>query len=441
MIEKVGSWIFWPLFYSFYGYYAVTMVLFIYQRNHPVIRQRQFLAMLLITAHGLLSSPFLFSALRLNYYWGCMANLCGYYFAGIPYMALLGLRCGNLFFVFFLHNATGEGRSKFLNGFNRWEMFLFRFMSRFQQLEQTERPSVSNRSAVKNPQGSTTTEDTILNGHYSKTLSPWGILKVVAVFHVLATLLTLISYFGLTGPLVYYCQTKDLILYSPFAVVMMYIINPYLLFTIRKVEDTLGLKRELQISLFSFTLFYTLSFLSVDLVPSLQPGFNASIWTLLHLLVQHTALVTVPCIYTFLPSPKQISHTADSFKTVLQDPKLRENFRKILAKDFCTENLIFWEAVERMKRKESGMKVADFLQKFFKAGGEFELNLPSKMVKEVRAKLLSETEDKVQVLVETQDYVVDMMYQNNFRHYLDLYNTTSQSQGSQSSPSQISVKK
>jgi hypothetical protein len=112
-----------------------------------------------------------------------------------------------------------------------------------------------------------------------------------------------------------------------------------------------------------------------------------------------------------------LSYSPESFKKVLTDTTLRDKFKRVLARDFCIENLIFYEAVERVKQKEMPLSIPFFLNKFFRSGAEFELNLPAKMLKDIIEKLENE-QFPLNVLEQVETEVVDMMYKNNFKNYL-----------------------
>ncbi len=107
------------------------------------------------------------------------------------------------------------------------------------------------------------------------------------------------------------------------------------------------------------------------------------------------------------------------FKKMLDDPVMREKFKKHLDKDFCTENMVFYEAVQQVKNKETSLKVAWFIQEFFTEGGTYELNLPARLLKKVKLGLMDKNADKMQILENAQNEIADLMYHNNFKRFME----------------------
>jgi hypothetical protein len=426
------SELFWPFFIAFHAVYGLVTLLFFWRRQHPIIKQRQPITTLLLSIHCWALSFFLFSGLHVGYEWSCFIHLIGYYFFGYTSISLMFLRCGNLLFVYFIHNAVGNDGISLLQTFSRLELLLFRFQSHFQQVEQDSSAESSTHLTTSRVQSELSLgshsnllmdiarrarTERLLAQKYRKDITFMSMVKVICSTYTLAILLLFASYF-ITGLEELHCQLDDLILHMPFIIFVMFIMNPLLIFTIRRVDDSLGIRLELQMALGCFSVLYLLAIISLEVI-ALQPRVGSAIWIIVYLIIQQIVLLLIPAIRSMIPH-RNIHHTTDSFHKVLANSTLKEQFKKILAKDFCSENMVFYEAVEKIKKKETPIKISFFVNNFFKHGAEFELNLSAKDIKNIRSRLLEQKEDPRQVLIEVQHQVFQLMYQNNFRNFLAL---------------------
>jgi hypothetical protein len=419
--------LFIPLFLMGNVYFAVTIALFLWTRHHPNIQSRQPLTTVLMSLHFWGLYLIFVAGLHISesFEVTCSALLTGIYFMGVPAMLLLMIKTGNLLFVYILHNTAGQHSNKpFLETFNKLEQRMFRLQSVFQYRHLESRPSTRNASNNSSGSGHSGGSNSVVSTNsttksYSKAISKKALAMILIFGYLIGGVLSIISYYAITGD-AHECETKDMLLLTPFILVMVFIICPLFIYTIRKVNDSLGLRLEIQLSLAAFLILYAFSLLSIEIVKSLQPGMHSIGYFLFYSFIQQTILVTIPAIRALLPSNAVLSLTPEDFRKVLADPKKRESFKQVLAKDFCSENMVFWECVEKLKQNDKKMSASYFLAHFFRSGAEYELNLPAKRVKEIRSRLLENAENSLEVLLSVQIEVADMMYRNNFHHFLAL---------------------
>jgi hypothetical protein len=185
-----------------------------------------------------------------------------------------------------------------------------------------------------------------------------------------------------------------------------------------QVRDDLGLRIELNVTMASFFLGYAL--IMIQLVTESREMalvIGSSVYMIAFAIIAQTALVLIPALKTFKSLPN-LEKTPESFKMVLNNPILRVKFQDVLLRDFCTENLIFYDLVETIKQKENFLKLADLEARFLSPGGQNELNLPSKIIRQARAELHDNDMNPIEVLERLQTMVFQMMYENNYGKFL-----------------------
>ncbi|KAI9144931.1 hypothetical protein BKA69DRAFT_645114 [Paraphysoderma sedebokerense] len=134
-----------------------------------------------------------------------------------------------------------------------------------------------------------------------------------------------------------------------FAFISIYVLLlPYFLYLIRKVKDSFFLRLELQITLCTFLVMFTLFIIDwySTTFNTINP-YHGYLWLLIGLLLCHTVSVVIPVIAAVvLKYGKEkvlLNHSIEACEKILNDRRLSVEFRKSLAEDFCIENGLFWE--------------------------------------------------------------------------------------------------
>jgi hypothetical protein len=344
--------------------------------------------------------------------------IIGYYYAGLPLMILVILKCGNLLFVYVIHSNAGSKDRQFYQSLSKFEILALKFQQFFQERGQMTAPLNPHDSQTQ----SLGNVSENITQRLGKRISTKRLLMAVGCALVIATLCTLLSLYVLTPDHKQYtCEFKDTYLYTPMIIILVFIICPSLLICIRKVDDNLGLRREMTVSLCVLLVCYSL--LMARLIFNAQVlnvYVGAGIYMIFFFVFFSGMIMLRPALQTFKIQPR-LDKNPESFKAMLHHKELRQAFQKALVKDFCTENLVFYMTVEKIKAKESqSLHLAELMNQFFTPGGEYELNLPSKVIKQARTELNSPDIHPIEVLERVQGFVFQMMYENNYAKFLQM---------------------
>ncbi|KAJ3088479.1 hypothetical protein HK102_008649 [Quaeritorhiza haematococci] len=222
------------------------------------------------------------------------------------------------------------------------------------------------------------------------------------------------------------CEKLDFIFMDIFIIVVMYIINPALLISLRRIKDNFNMKRELIWALAIFIIFYTLYMLaSFEWIPLIAP-LGDYCWALLTCVVLYHLIVVVwPLLETFRPNSHeihggpQLAYNQESFDKTLNTPALYARFKEVVAQDFCMENLLFHEFyLQVLAMPNLPDQVAIVLKsRFLNAGAPHELNLTS-AVKKRHLENLKKLGMFREVLKSIHDEVVLLLYTNSFPKFL-----------------------
>ncbi|KAJ3088478.1 hypothetical protein HK102_008648 [Quaeritorhiza haematococci] len=223
------------------------------------------------------------------------------------------------------------------------------------------------------------------------------------------------------------CRPVDYTFISVFVFIVLYLINPYLIFALRRVSDNYGIKRELVIAITSFITLYTVHLLGVfGVIPLLPYGLTYNWVVPVSTTLCHTVLVVWPTIASFHHTANpvssnghQLAYNQESFEKALKDPELYGRFKEVVAQDFCTENVAYHEFYLQLADMPVVPEQAVELLKtrFLNPGAPQELNLSSA----VKKKLLHRLDDPTQVkdvLKTIHDDVAVLLYTNSFPKFI-----------------------
>ncbi|KAJ3088480.1 hypothetical protein HK102_008650 [Quaeritorhiza haematococci] len=222
------------------------------------------------------------------------------------------------------------------------------------------------------------------------------------------------------------CEKLDFIFMDIFIIVVMYIINPTLLISLRRIKDNFNMKRELIWALAIFIIFYTLYMMSsFEWIPLIAP-LGDYCWALLTCVgLYHVVVVVWPLLETFRPSSNeihggpQLAYNQESFDKTLNSPALYARFKEVVAQDFCMENLLFHEFyLQVMAMPNMPDQVAIVLKsRFLNAGAPHELNLTS-AVKKKHLENLKKPGMIRDVLKSIHNDIGVLLYTNSFPKFL-----------------------
>ncbi|KAJ3129149.1 Golgi transport complex subunit 3 [Nowakowskiella sp. JEL0407] len=134
-----------------------------------------------------------------------------------------------------------------------------------------------------------------------------------------------------------------------FVGVIVFIVYPWVLWKLRVINDTLGLKQELFITLLASFPMFILFFINDNI--GFSTYFRKSNVINLMGLLFHTFAVIIPIIRSYDKRKfvvENLTYNMKSFETVLNDPVLLEEFKQYCVRDFSIENALFLEAVNHL---------------------------------------------------------------------------------------------
>ena len=114
-----------------------------------------------------------------------------------------------------------------------------------------------------------------------------------------------------------------------------------------------------------------------------------------------------------------LTATPSTLNQILQDPTSYLEFRTSVAQDYCSENILFLEALERLKVADSTefISISNYLIKLFiKDSGEMALNLPLSIKQTIYKQLPLDA--SYAIFIEAESHIKHLLITNNLPRYL-----------------------
>lgn len=412
----------------YYTYMLSTLAVFLYHRNVEFIRIRQ---PLLITLHTLVSLLICQNFLAYFYSFHIFAwnafggkHVAAYVvtYAANPFWLLFYfLRCISLVSAYYSNVIQiRKGGVKL----NIVEKLMFRILSAIS--------SNSRNNSTKNLLGVDTSNET---DHQIVVIGPRTILKAsIATLAVgVITLLIVLGYMGCYGHDGWctneYAHSTGLDFLPQYIFVAVYfLLIPYFLYLIHNVHESYFLKREFQVTLSTFFICFCVYLVDKFVFYRRMVLIGENVWLFTCVLICHTFSVTLPAIFVTVQTFKQknpiMDCTLENLHKVLTDGRLFDQFKIILAEDFCIENGLFWNEVSRLESEFHQLQpqqlektVLIIFHKYIKPNANFELNITAgtrnMITQEISSKKIKHT-----IYDQAKKEVFQMMYLNSFPRFL-----------------------
>jgi hypothetical protein len=168
------------------------------------------------------------------------------------------------------------------------------------------------------------------------------------------------------------CPAGDyLVLYGLMGIFLLII--PYLLYSLRSVNDCLHIRREIMVTLGMFyptvALFLPNMFIPGD--PAAPKTTGAFLYTLVLVIMTQIVCILYPLymVYKSEIEMKSLKLDPASFEKAIQDPTMFKELKEILAKSFCIENGLFLEEFQSLKGRrrsksirQTGITIKSYLE-------------------------------------------------------------------------------